>query len=189
MRGFLMAKREALPTRPVWAEKLEDKEYKFVCEYLVDLNGTQAAIRAGIASEASARQRAYEIVHRSHVSQAIDVAMGEQAAGPRQWLVRKLANIADGNMGDFGLDWDENGKVSMKASKDIPREVMALVKKFYRTADGEVRFELHDPLRAIEMLGKVGAIALTREKLEIEGGLTLDMIIRESYAKIEEEKK
>lgn len=186
----MAVKRAVTPARPVWAENLDDREYPFVCEYLVDLNGTKAALRAKLTTdERYARQAAYDIVHRAHVSLAIDVAMGEQAAGPRQWLVRKLANIADGNMGDFGLDWDEQGKVSMKASKDIPREVMALVKKFYRTADGEVRFELHDPLRAIEMLGKVGAIALTREKLEIEGGLTLDMIIRESYAKIEEEKK
>jgi phage terminase small subunit len=185
----MAVRRVATAARPVWAENLDDREYKFVCEYLVDLNGTQAAVRAGISTEASARQRAYEIVHRAHVAQAIDVAMGEQAAGPRQWLVRKLAAIADGNMGDFGLEWDDKGKVTMKASKDIPREVMALVKKFYRTSDGEVRFELHDPLRAIEMLGKVGAIALTREKLEIEGGLALDMIIRESYGQNGDEKK
>jgi hypothetical protein len=50
----------------------------FVREYLVDLNGAQAAIRAGY-SAAAARQIAYELLSRPDVQAAVQAAMDERA--------------------------------------------------------------------------------------------------------------
>ncbi len=41
--------------------KLTPKQLRFVAEYLVDLNGTQAAIRAGYSAK-TAEQMAYQLL-------------------------------------------------------------------------------------------------------------------------------
>ena len=56
---------------------LTPKESKFVDEYLVDLNATQAVIRAGY-SERSARQIASENLSKPHIQTAIANARAEQ---------------------------------------------------------------------------------------------------------------
>ena len=56
------------------ATKLTKKQKVFVAEYQVDLNGTQAAIRAGF-SPRTAREIAYQLLHKtSHVVEAIYMA-------------------------------------------------------------------------------------------------------------------
>ncbi len=50
--------------------KLTDKQQRFVREYLIDLNATQAAIRAGYSSR-SARQAGAENMSRPAIAQAI----------------------------------------------------------------------------------------------------------------------
>lgn len=161
---------------------LSDRETQFVREYLVDLNATQACVRAGIATSASARSRGYELLRRSAVTLAIDEAMAECGAGPRQWLVTRLAEIARANIADF-VDWDDKGSVTFKALGQVPSELKAVVKKIVRTKDGEVRIELHDPLRAIEILAKVGTIGLTRDAIQLQGELTLEQMVMMAYTK------
>jgi hypothetical protein len=56
---------------------LTDKEQMFVDEYLVDLNGTQAAIRAKY-SEATARQIATRLLSKAHIQAAIAEARAKQ---------------------------------------------------------------------------------------------------------------
>ena len=56
---------------------LTDKEQQFVDEYLVDLNGAQAAIRAKYA-ESSARQTATKLLSKAHIQAAIAVARAKQ---------------------------------------------------------------------------------------------------------------
>ena len=49
---------------------LTDKQRAFVREYLIDFNGTQAAIRAGY-SENSARQQAEQMLKLDHIQEAV----------------------------------------------------------------------------------------------------------------------
>jgi len=49
---------------------LEPKQARFVQEYLLDYNGTEAAIRAGY-SRRSARQIGYELLKKPDVSKAV----------------------------------------------------------------------------------------------------------------------
>lgn len=60
------------------AEKLTDKQQAFVNEYLVDLNATQAAIRAGY-SEKTASEMGYENLSKPQIAEAIQKAMQERA--------------------------------------------------------------------------------------------------------------
>lgn len=58
--------------------KLTPKQARFVAEYLVDLNGTQAAIRAGYSSN-SAGRFAQELLLKTHITAAIQAAQAERA--------------------------------------------------------------------------------------------------------------
>ena len=57
--------------------ELTDKQRKFVSEYLVDLNATQAAIRAGF-SERTAGSMAQKLVAKSHIQEAIKAAQAQR---------------------------------------------------------------------------------------------------------------
>ena len=54
------------------------KQQRFVEEFLIDLNATQAAIRAGY-SENAAKEQGYENLTKPHIAEAIAEAMA--AAG------------------------------------------------------------------------------------------------------------
>lgn len=54
------------------------KQSAFVNEYLIDLNATQAAIRAGY-SEKTARQTAAENLSKPDIAEAVQKAMNERA--------------------------------------------------------------------------------------------------------------
>jgi phage terminase small subunit len=182
------AKRKKSAEAPAWAEGLDDRETQFVREYLVDLNATQAMVRCGAKLE-SARSLGYDIVHRPQVSAAIDQALAENASGPRQWIIGKLANIARGNLEDL-LNWDEDGRLTLKAGSTVPREIKALVRKIGYDKDGNLKLELHDPVRAMELLGKVSKIGLLTEKVDVtSGGLSLEQLVMKSLAPKEEEEK
>lgn len=58
--------------------KLTPKQQRFVDEYLVDLNGTQAAIRAGYSAK-TARSKAAQLLAKVNIEQAIQARMGERS--------------------------------------------------------------------------------------------------------------
>ena len=56
--------------------KPTQREARFIEEYLKDLNGAQAAIRAGYSAH-SAKEIAYEILTRPHIQDAVAEAKAE----------------------------------------------------------------------------------------------------------------
>lgn len=58
---------------------LTDKQKRFVAEYLVDLNATQAAIRAGYSAR-NADKIGPELLGKTRVAEAIQAAQQERAA-------------------------------------------------------------------------------------------------------------
>jgi phage terminase small subunit len=68
------------------------KRQRFVTEYLVDLNATQAAIRAGYSPK-TARQCGARMLTFADVRQEIETAKAEQAKRTQidaDWVIRKL---------------------------------------------------------------------------------------------------
>ncbi|MDO9957362.1 terminase small subunit, partial [Glaesserella parasuis] len=59
--------------------KLTDKQQRFVEEYLIDLNATQAAIRAGYSAD-TARQIGAENLSKLVIQEAIQEAQNKRAA-------------------------------------------------------------------------------------------------------------
>lgn len=60
---------------------LTPKQKLFVDEYLIDLNATQAAIRAGYRPD-NAEQMGYQLLQKTSVSDAISKAMLNVPAAP-----------------------------------------------------------------------------------------------------------
>lgn len=73
-----MATKDKAPAASGGRKRLTPKQAQFVQEYLVDLNATQAAIRAGY-SERSARQHADVMLSRPHIAAAVAAAQASRS--------------------------------------------------------------------------------------------------------------
>lgn len=86
---------------------LTPKQHRFVAEYLIDLNATQAAIRAGY-SRHTARSQASDLLTIPDMQAAIKEAMDERAvatATDAAWVLRRLRDEADADVADcYGPD-------------------------------------------------------------------------------------
>jgi phage terminase small subunit len=130
---------------------LSDKHQRFVAEYLVDLNATQAAIRAGY-SEATAKQQGSRLLTNADVQAAIrdgQAALGEQTGISQVMVLERLATIAFSELGNF-VSWSGR-TVTLKPSEEL--ESTAAVASI--SGDGEkAQIKLHDSIRALELLGR-----------------------------------
>ena len=89
---------------------LPEKRLRFVQEYLIDFNGTAAAIRAGY-SEKTAAQQAYQLLRSPEVQEALTEAkckLTEKTELTQQWVIKRLMALADANLDRVGT-WDVNG--------------------------------------------------------------------------------
>lgn len=83
--------------KPQKSPHLPPKQRRFVEEYLVDLNGAQAAIRAGYSPK-TAREQASQILSRSNVQAAIkeEMAKREKRTGIKaDYVLKNLVEIVE----------------------------------------------------------------------------------------------
>lgn len=79
---------------------LKAKQKKFVEEYLIDLNGAQAAIRAGY-SKNSAKEIAAENLTKPHIAAEIkkrQAKLQEKIGVDQEWVLKRLKHISDFNV-------------------------------------------------------------------------------------------
>lgn len=158
-------------------KKLTDKEQRFVQEFLVDLNRTKAAERAGY-SDKSARQIGSELMAKPHVQDAVEQALAARSARTQvsaDRVIRELAKVGFVNMKDLAT-W-EDGRPALRDSGDIAEEDAAAIKSFsYSSSSGETNsesfsFQTHDKVRALELLGKHLKLFVDRVEHDITVGL------------------
>lgn len=88
------------------AGKLTDRQSRFVAEYLIDLNATAAAKRAGY-SERRAAELGYQLLHKSTVAAAIDAAIKKRERKTevtQDYVLHNLKEIVDRCMLSDGFD-------------------------------------------------------------------------------------
>ncbi|MGP8153057.1 MAG: terminase small subunit, partial [Smithella sp.] len=93
-------------------KKIKPKQLRFVKEYCIDLNGTQAAIRAGY-SKKSAKNQAYVLLKQPHIQEAIAEEQSKIAKHlgiSRDHIVQEMALVAFADMADF-ITIDEGGAI------------------------------------------------------------------------------
>ena len=150
------------------------KQKVFVEEYLIDLNATQAAIRAGYSVD-SARDIGCENLTKPNIQEAIAKAMAERSkrTGVNQdRVVLELAKIAFVNAKNV-ID-AEDGSIRADATEDDLACVQSVkVKKM----DGEKGYseerevKLYDKLRALEKLGQ--HLGMWNDKIDVNVALPI----------------
>ena len=154
---------------PPWAEGLTDRERGFVESYLVDLNPTQAAIRAKLGkTKKSSTEIASRMRKKPAVAAAISQLMGERTGVTGAGVVNEIARIAFSKMPDFARV--EKGTLVITDTSELTEDQQAAISEISETV-GEggrtVRVKLHDKLSALDKLAKV--LSLYREKVEVSG--------------------
>ena len=137
--------------------KLTAKQKRFVEEYLIDLNATQAAIRAGYSPN-SARDIGSENLTKPHIRARVEEALAERSKRTginADRVVRELARIAFVNAADL-INF-ETATIAEGASEDDTAAIASVRVKTIPTDAGEgVEREIRicDKLKALELLGK-----------------------------------
>lgn len=157
--------------------KLTEKQKRFVEEYLIDLNATQAAIRAGYSTD-SARQIGTENLSKPSIRAYIDREMAERSRRTgisQDRVIRELARLAFVNANDV-IDIDE-ATLKSGASEDDTAAIASVKVKTIPTKEGEGverEIRLTDKLKALELLGK--HLGMFKDKLEIEGKVPVQIV-------------
>jgi phage terminase small subunit len=85
----------------VWiVAKLTSKQKRFVDEYLIDLNATQAAIRAGYSLD-TARAIGCENLTKPNIQNAIDAAKARRQVlteVTQEWVIKNLVEVVNRSM-------------------------------------------------------------------------------------------
>ncbi len=158
--------------------ELTAKQRAFVREYLLDLNATQAAIRAGY-SEKTACEQGSRLLANVNVAAAIEKAKASRAERTQidaDWLLKRLADEAVADIADL-ID-EEGGVKPVDQWPLIWRQGLVSgieVEELFegrgqdRTHIGRVRkVKLSDRIKRLELIGKHVDVQAFREKVEIE---------------------
>ncbi len=154
---------------------LTPKQARFVEEYLIDLNATQAAIRAGY-SEKNADKIGPELLGKTRVAEAIAEAMADRSERTKidaDWVLMRLA---DEVMADLAELYDENGglkpisewpliwRQGLVSRLDVHEDIQN------GTKVGQVtKVRLSDRIRRLELIGKHVNVQAFAERKEIGG--------------------
>ena len=161
--------------------EITQKQFRFVQEYLIDMNGTQAAIRAGYSPK-SARNQGSRLMTNDDILSAINLAISDITMTAKEVLVR-LSEIARGDIGEFLEINGTNIEINLEKVKD--KDYSKIIKKVkqkrnsYIDKQGNivestvVEIELYDRLDAIEMLGKYHRMFIDHPENSDKGGVPL----------------
>ena len=147
--------------------KLTEKQQRFVDEYLIDLNATQAAIRAGYSVKTANEQGSQNLAKLS-IQQAIAEQMAERSkrTGINQdRVVLELAKIALVKMTDIV---DSQGRIKSNASPDDLACIESVKYKESESDTGssvEREVKIASKLKALELLGK--HLGMWNDKLDV----------------------
>lgn len=140
----------SMPMRP-----LKPREQKLVEEYLVDLRGKEAAMRAGYRP--STAHCSFKMLRRPHVAAAIAEAMAARARRTQitaDRVLREYARIAFADIRSFTTK-ETGGERSLKAVADLSDDEAAAVSEIAPVGKGNgVKLKLHDKKHALDAIAR-----------------------------------
>lgn len=171
------------------AKTLTPKQERFVAEYLIDLNATQAAIRAGF-SEKSAHDIAAQLLGKTHIKAAIDAAVSKRSEKTEITADRVLKEISrmafydpldlieivrdalpEDVAGNVELSDDGKAITGLRSARDIkylPEDVRRAIVGWGYDRNQNFTVKLADKSKALDQLAR--HLALYNDKVEV--GLT-----------------
>ncbi len=139
--------------------KLTAKQQRFCDEYLIDLNATQAAIRAGY-SKKTARQMANENMSKPYIREYIDKRLAEKESeliADQDEVLKYLTSVLRGE--------SQSTEVVVEGQGDGYSEARTIQKKPSEK----------DKLKAAELLGKRYGIYTDKVEAEVDMELNINI--------------
>ncbi len=133
--------------------KLTDKQKEFVRQYLVDLNATQAAIRAGYSMKTAYRQGA-DLLQKTSIREAIEKAQAKRARRvevTQDYVLSNLVEVVERTM--------QRAPVTNRKGEQVTDEEGRAV----------WTFDAKNANRALELLGKHLGIFTDKIRAEVSG--------------------
>ncbi len=133
--------------------KLTDKQKEFVRQYLVDLNATQAAIRAGYSVKTAYRQGA-DLLQKTSIREAIEKAQAKRARRvevTQDYVLSNLVEVVERTM--------QRAPVTDRKGEQVTDEEGRAV----------WTFDAKNANRALELLGKHLGIFTDKIRAEVSG--------------------
>lgn len=157
---------------------LTPKQQRFVEEYLIDLNATQAAIRAGY-SEKTAKSIGQENLTKPDIQKAIEEAQNkrtEQTQIDAAYVLRRLVEIDQMDVLDIMDD-----QMKIRPVNEWPKVWRQYVVNLenLELSDGEGCFKKikwPDKVKNLELLGKHVSVGAFKDKIEHSGKVELSTI-------------
>ena len=168
------------------------KQSAFCREYVLDYNGTQAAIRAGYSRKTAAVQ-SFDLLRKPNIQ--IEIQYNESLIQnktiiTKEKILKELALIGFADVTDH-VTIDDYGCVQAVAIDSLPVGASRAIKKVKEkrviksTASGDevlestFEFELHDKQTALVNMGK--EIGMFREKHEVDINQPINITIKKFY--------
>jgi phage terminase small subunit len=152
---------------------LTAKQQQFVAEYLIDLNATQAAIRAGYSVK-TANRIGPELLTKPDVAAAVSAAQQERSVRTKidaDWVLTRLAEEAEADIADL---YNEDG--SLRPVHEWPlvwrKGLVAGIDVEEIRDEGAVvgvvrKLKLSDRLKRIELIGKHVDVQAFRDQVGV----------------------
>lgn len=160
---------------------LTAKQRRFIDEYLVDLNATQAAIRAGYSAR-TANEIGAENLAKPSIKSEVDAALAERSKSTgitAERVLAEIANMAFYDIADMAIEIEgeeyevhsSNGKLyGLRGPTDIrtlPENVRRAIVGYGWDKAGNFTIKLADKSKALDQLAR--HLSLYNDKLEVTG--------------------
>ncbi len=157
---------------------LTPKQQRFVEEYLIDLNATQAAIRSGY-SEKTARDIGCENLAKPNIAKAIEEAQNkrqEQTQIDAAYVLKRLVEIDQMDVLDIMDD-----QMKIRPVNEWPKVWRQYVVNLenLELSDGEGCFKKikwPDKVKNLELLGRHVSVGAFKDKVEHSGKLEIQSL-------------
>jgi phage terminase small subunit len=178
---------------------LSEKQKRFVSEYLIDLNATQAAIRTGYSAR-TAQEQGSRLLSNAMVQAALAERQRKLAAKFELTQERVVAELVKIGFSDIRkiINWRSNvtsmvedeetgesrmavtNEVQLIGSHEIDDDTAAAISEISQTDKGGLKVKLHDKKGALIDLGK--HLGMFKDQVEHSGNVSIE-VVRFSDAK------
>ena len=180
------------------------KQQRFVDEYLIDLNATQAAKRAGYSRDTAGSQ-GHDLLKNPEIANAISEAQKSLSARTQITQEMVLAELARIGFVDIrkAVNWySQTGvaaiddadleaqvdagdlrfavanQVELVSSKDIDDDTAAAISEVSMSDKGSIKIKFHDKQAALVNIGR--HLGMFKDKVEVSGEIDLASTIAEA---------
>lgn len=148
--------------------KLTPQQERFAHEYIIDLNATQAAIRAGYSPN-TAQEQGSRLLSNVMILELIEQLKKKREIRTditADRVLNELAKIAFSDLNKF-VEVDDSGKIKVKPSNQVDGTVLSEISESVTQNGRTKKVKLHDKMKALELIGRHLAMFTDKQEIKI----------------------